>query len=219
MRDLLGVADDRIAVLPNCVSDPGAHPAVERDEPVIVFLGRLSERKGVPELLTALAEPEMAASRWRAVLAGDGPVADYRRRAGDLGLSDRVDFAGWLDERGTRALCAGADILVLPSHSEGLAMAVVEGLAHGLAVVTTRVGAHEEAISHGDTGLFVPVGDARALSAALAGLLADPAKRRRLGARGRAHYSARFGMDVYMRRLQGLYAGLEEPFSAVKAAE
>lgn len=202
---LLSVDVGRIAVLRNCVPDPGPHLPASGETPTIVFLGRLSERKGVPELIEALGHPAMAALRWRAVLAGDGPVEDYRRQAAALGLSDRVEMTGWLDQAETRALCRQADILALPSHAEGMAMAVVEGLAHGLAVVTTRVGAHEEAIKDGENGLFVPVGDVDALAGALARLVREPGTRSRLGAGGRASYLARFSMASYLRSLERVY--------------
>lgn len=126
---------------------------------MIVFLGRLSERKGVTELLLALSHPVMKELQWRAVLAGDGPVEDYRRQADAMALSNLVEMPGWLDA-GEAQPCVRVQIsTVLPSHAEGLAMAVLEGLSHGLAVVTTRVGAHDEVITDGETGIFVPVGD------------------------------------------------------------
>jgi glycosyltransferase involved in cell wall biosynthesis len=138
-------------------------------------------------------------------MAGDGPVEEYRRQVTAQGLGQRVTLPGWLGERETRELCARSDILVLPSHAEGLAMAVLEGLAHGLAVVTTCVGAHDEAITHGTTGLFVPVGDDVALAEVLARLVADVDERQRLSDRARVHYLARFSMAAYMRNLDGLY--------------
>ncbi|OWV82026.1 glycosyl transferase [Rhizobium sp. R634] len=205
LKTLLGVDERRIAVIRNCVPDPGARIVHIGEVPLIVFLGRLSERKGVPELLLALSHPVMKELRWRAVLAGDGSVEDYRRQAAALGLSDLVKMPGWLGADEAQALCARADILVLPSHAEGLAMAVVEGLAHGLAVVTTRVGAHDEVISDGETGVFVPVGDKDALAAALAKLVTDPGIRNHLSAKGRAHYLAHFSMKAYMRSLEELY--------------
>jgi glycosyltransferase involved in cell wall biosynthesis len=208
------VEPGRLVVLPNCVPDPGPHPAAGGRAPVILFLGRLGERKGVPELLAALASPPMAALAWRAVLAGDGPVTAYRAEAEVLGIGDRVELPGWVEEAETRALCRGADILVLPSHHEGLAMAVLEGLAHGLAVVTTAVGAHDEAIDDGASGIFVPVGDAGALAAALAGLVSDPERRAALAAGARARFVERFSMARYLPALRHLYAGLaREPAS------
>lgn len=216
---LLGVDARRVAVFNNCVPDPGPRRRDAAPEPTILFLGRLSARKGVPELLAALAAPQMAALPWRAVLAGDGPVDDYRREAEALGLGARVGFTGWLDEAATAALRRQADILALPSHAEGLAMAVLEGLADGLAVVTTPVGAHEEVITHGVDGLFTPVGDPVALAATLAGLIRDPAARERLGQNGRALYLARFSMAGYVRRLDAFYRELSGPPEALPAAE
>ena len=206
--DLLGVDAGRVAVLHNCVPDPGARPVLPDDVPTILFVGRLSERKGVPELLAALGSPLMAGLPWRAVLAGDGPLALYRQQAAALGLAHRVAIPGWLGAPEIRALCARSDILALPSHAEGMAMAVLEGLAHGLAVVTTRVGAHEEAITHEATGLFIPPGDPGALAAALARLVSEPALRRRLAAAGRALYLSRFGIRPYLHQLQDLYGGV-----------
>ncbi|MEP9373346.1 glycosyltransferase family 4 protein [Mesorhizobium sp. KR1-2] len=215
---LLGVDERRIVVAHNCVPDPGPRSARTAETPLIVFLGRLSERKGVTELLFALSHPVMKELRWRAVLAGDGPVEDYRRRATAMALSNRVEMPGWLGVDDTRALCARADILVLPSHAEGMAMAVIEGLAHGLAVVTTRVGAHEEAISDGKTGLFVPVGDSDALAAALAKLVSDPEARKHLSAKGRAHFLRHFSMKAYLQSLERLYEAVSaQPQSKVGA--
>jgi glycosyltransferase involved in cell wall biosynthesis len=208
LATLLGVDGRRIVVAHNCVPDPGPRPVRVGETPLIVFLGRLSERKGVPELLSALASPLMTGLQWRAVLAGDGPVDEYRRQAAALGLSQRVEMPGWLDLDHARALCGRADSLVLPSHAEGMAMAVIEGLAHGLSVVTTRVGAHEEAITGGETGLFVPVGDAHALAKALARRVADPEMRSALSGRARSHYLFHFSMAAYQRRLEKLYQAI-----------
>lgn len=206
--DLLGVDDARLVVLGNCVPDPGPRAAPRDPAPTIVFLGQLGARKGVPELICALASSEMAALPWHAVIAGDGPVADYRAEVERLGLGARVTMPGWIDRAAAHELCSGADILVLPSHNEGMAMAVIEGLSHGLAVVTTRVGAHADVITDGVTGVFVRVGDTVGLAAALGRLVGDPAKRECLSAAARAEYLARFSMAGYMRALGGIYARL-----------
>lgn len=205
LSTLLGVDERHIVVARNCVPDPGTVDGRVGSIPLIVFLGRLSERKGIPELLLALGHPTMKNLPWRAVLAGDGPVDNYRSKVAAASLSDRVGMPGWLDTGETQALCASADILVLPSHAEGMAMAVIEGLAHGLAVVTTRVGAHEEVITDGETGVFVPVGDPDALAATLVRLLGDPATLKHLSAKGRSHYLNHFSMKAYMRSLEELY--------------
>ncbi|WP_375686956.1 glycosyltransferase family 4 protein [Pseudooceanicola sp. LIPI14-2-Ac024] len=213
VRDLLRVPPERIAIAYNCVPDPGPRPARPGgDAPVhILFLGQLGPRKGTPELLSALAHPGMAGRSWRATIAGNGPVADYREMAVTLGLGDRVYMPGWVSEAEVRSLCQAADILVLPSHAEGFAMAVLEGLSHGLAVITTRVGAHEDLLRHDDTCVFVPVGEPAALASAMAGLIDHPAHRQRIGAAGRDLFLSRLDIRSYATRLADIYAGLGSP--------
>ena len=213
LRAELELPDGRILVFPNAAPDPklgdraSAWPP-EEHQVHLVFLGYLSARKGVPELLAALASPSVAGLRWRATLAGGGPVEQYRARAAALGLADRVTFIGWIDQSAASALCADAEILALPSHAEGLALSLLEGLAHGLAVVATPVGAHAEVIDSGESGLFVPPGDVPALAKALARLISDPALRNHLQSGARQRFVDRFDVRVYTARLTRLHLGL-----------
>jgi glycosyltransferase involved in cell wall biosynthesis len=202
---------DRVVILHNAVPDPV--PDLERPhrpgEPChFLFLGYLSARKGVPELLRALASPPMTQRRWRATLAGGGPIDEFRKLADDLGILDRVCFPGWLDGAGVRALCSQADVLVLPSHAEGLAMSVLEGLSHGLAVIATPVGAHSEVIEPEVSGLFVPPGDVPALAGALVRVIDDESLRARLGRGARERFLAEFDVRRYATRLTQLHADL-----------
>jgi glycosyltransferase involved in cell wall biosynthesis len=213
LRAALALPEAPVLVLPNAVPDP--HPAPRTAATVaaagpahLVFLGYLSARKGVPELLEALASPALAALPWRATLAGGGPVDEFRVRAAALGLADRVAFPGWIDQPAASALCASADILVLPSHAEGLAMSVLEGLAHGLAVVATPVGAHAEVIEPEQSGLLAPPGDVAALAAALTRVIGDPALSERLRAGARQRFLDRYDVRSYAARLARLHVGL-----------
>jgi glycosyltransferase involved in cell wall biosynthesis len=211
ISQLFEVPRDRVIVLRNAVPDPLPDPSrtPHPGKPChLLFLGYLSERKGVPELLRALASLPMTTGGWRATLAGGGPIDAFRKLAEDLGILDRLCFPGWLDEAGVRTLCADADVLVLPSHAEGLAMAVLEGLSHGLAVIATPVGAHAEVIEPEVSGLFVPPGDVPALSHALARVIDDETLRRRLGRGARERFLAEFDVRGYASRLTQLHAGL-----------
>ncbi len=207
---LLRLPPGRIAVLHNAVPDPLPADRARRPEAAchLVFLGYLSARKGVPELLRALASPALQARPWRATLAGGGPVEEFSRLAGELGIAGRVAFPGWLDQAAVAALCAGADILVLPSHAEGLAMAVLEGLSHGLAVIATPVGAHREVIEPEVSGLLVPPGDVGALADALVRVIDDAALRGRLQAGARRRFLAKFDVRAYADRLGRLHASV-----------
>jgi len=214
ISQLLQVDRDRVTVLHNAVADP--EPDLDRrrvsGKPChLLFLGCLSARKGVPELLRALASPTLKHLHWRATLAGDGPIDEFRNLAKDLGILEKVCFPDWLDEVGVSELCASSDVLVLPSYAEGLAMSVLEGLSHGLAVVTTPVGAHLEVIEPEVSGILVPPGDVTALADALARVIEDESLRSRLARGARNRFLEAFDVRHYAARLEQLHAGLFAP--------
>jgi glycosyltransferase involved in cell wall biosynthesis len=211
LASLLQLPQHQIAVLPNAVPDPlpDGVPVHHLHRPChILFLGHVSARKGVPELLQALSSPQLRSRQWRATLAGGGPLAEFRRLAVEFGITERVDFPGWVDQARARALCFDADVLVLPSHAEGLAMAVLEGLSHGLPVITTPVGAHPEVIEPEVSGLLVPPGDVDALAQALVRVIDDGDLRSRLSTGARRRYLEKFNVRGYAERMSQLHANL-----------
>ncbi len=207
-RDLVAAmtpeAASRVAILPNATRPPEPArlaAAAPREDVVILFLGRLGARKGVPQLIEALAG--LDPGHWRCIIAGDGDVEGTRAEIARRGLGDRVSAPGWVGPSEVESLLGEADILVLPSFDENLPMSVIEAMAHGLAVVATPVGAVEDIVADGQTGLLVPPGDTEALRQALKRLVADPALRRRLGEAARSLHAARLAIGPYADALAG----------------
>lgn len=205
IADRVPDARDRTVILPNATAaiTPSA-PRPDADGPVLLFLGRVGPRKGVPELVEALHRIA-GIEGWRAVIAGDGDVAQTRERIASLGLSARVGVPGWVGPEEARALLTSSDILVLPSFDENLPMSVIEGMSAGLAVVATPVGAVEDILSDGDTGLLVPPGDPAALAEALRKLVQDPQLRRKLGHAAQDYHRRHLDMAPYMARLTAIW--------------
>ena len=202
---------ERLVVLPNAVPGPPEavlsrrRPAGEGNPCGILFMGRLEPAKGVSELIEALADPRLASCDWRASLLGAGAIDDYRRQAARLGIEDRLEFAGWQDSAAVERRLAEAQIFVLPSHFEGLSMALLEALAFGLAVVATNVGAAEEIVEDGTSGLLVPVGDHEALVTSLLSLVSDPISRTSLQRQARRRFNDSFDISTYCRKLEQIY--------------
>jgi len=197
-----------IAVVPNSVPLPQL-PAHACEPGRMLFLGRLEEAKGVFDLLDACA---LLAPRYpglRLVLGGEGDVERVRRRAAGLGLAGQVELPGWIGPAERAAELARAAVFCLPSHAEGLPMAVLEAMAAGRAVVATRVGAIPELIEDGVNGLLVPPHDVSLLSAALASVLHDDALRGRLGARARETVERHYSTRAVGARLGQIYHELE----------
>lgn len=190
----LGVPAQRVRVLINGVPEPVARRRQPGAMQQVLFVGNLSERKGVSDLLAALAAPGFDAQHTRVSFAGGGDVQAYRRRARELGLQDWVRFEGWADQRRVAELMAQADVLVLPSYDEGLPLVILEALSHGVAVLCTPVGEIPSMLRDGEHALFTPAGDVPALAAQLQRLLHNPPLRERLERQGRALYEAEFSM-------------------------
>ena len=207
----------RVAVVPNAVPLPAtAHSLAdqadqggEAERPGrILFLGRLEPAKGTAELLDAAAALAPRFSQLRLVMGGNGDMEGFRRAAGARGLADRIELPGWLDAAARDAELARASVFCLPSHAEGLPMAVLEAMAAGKPVVASAVGGIPELISDGVNGLLVPPHDAGALAAALARLLGDAPLRRRLGAQARATVEAQYSTQAVCGRLAAIYNDL-----------
>ena len=218
--DVLRVPARRVDIIINGVPEAIVDAGEDRgDGPCrLLFVGNLSDRKGLLDLLHALAS--LDTSGLQVTIAGGGDVARYRRRARELGLDSLVRFEGWCDQARTRQLLAASHVLVLPSYDEVLPLAILEALAHGVAVVTTPVGEIPALLTHGSNALFVPPGDPAGLAAGLQQVLREPGLREKLARNGRRLYEERFGLADFFgrvasvhRRHFGVAAQLAEPLA------
>lgn len=213
----VGVFPDQVDVVYNGV-DWGDRPAradrerarlglgLPLDEVVWAVVARLTEQKGLPYLLDALAAMPRASRPW-ILLVGDGPQRPtLERQARDLGVTDRVRFTG--TRRDLEELFAAADGFVLPSLWEGLPISLLHAMAAGLPVVSTAVGGNTEVVVHGETGWLVPPRDSAALREAIERLTGDCELRSRLGKEAREVASARFSIARYVAEIDGLYERL-----------
>jgi glycosyltransferase involved in cell wall biosynthesis len=199
-QDFLGrLAPDRpVHVVPNGVEIPG--------ELRVLTIGTLGRHKGHFEILEAAAQLRGAPVRF--LLAGPdqttgrGDGAELRRYADRLGLNGQVTFLGPVDAAARRELLREADVFLLPSHAEGMPNAVLEAMAAGLPVITTRVGALPEMLPD---GVFVPPGDATAIARAVLDLARDPVRRRELGLRNHQRAAQHYSLDRALQLLDQLY--------------
>ena len=186
-----------------------ARLGVAEGERVILSVGRLSREKGHADLLRALArltevEPEL---KFKAVVVGDGPErAALEASAASPGLKGRIVFAGHADD--VRPFYAAADVMALPSHSEGSPLALLEAMAAGVPVVATAVGGVPEVAADGETALLVPARDTHAFAGALARMLTDGALSGALAANASARVAADFSPEARARALVEFYGRL-----------
>lgn len=193
-----GVPAEKIVVIYNAVEPvDGVEPlpVLLRTPVKAVTVGRLVPWKQVNGLLEALTEvPELGL-----VVVGDGPERPrLERRARELGVQDRVYFAGRRPKKEALGLMAACDLFVLNSAYEGLPHVVLEAMALGLPVVATAAGGTPEVVRDGETGVLVP-GQYGTLGASLSALARDPALRRRLGRAARQWIGERLSAENMIR--------------------
>jgi glycosyltransferase involved in cell wall biosynthesis len=184
----IGVPRHRIVVLPNPVVLPDIVPARALNGKVpFVYFGLLSRRKGVFDLLEAVARlsPECRA-RAKFVLAGNGDIALLREHADKLGVRDVTEIREWVEPVERDRLLAEASAFVLPSHTEGLPMSLLEAMAWGLPPICTPVGSIPEYVVNGANGLLVAPGEVSELAKAIEKMVSQDEDRVQMGRIARA---------------------------------
>jgi glycosyltransferase involved in cell wall biosynthesis len=206
----IGVAPDRIHVVPDGVAPPGPieamdwrrHFGLAPGATILGCVGALTPEKGHADLVEALAV--LPDPTHHLVLVGAGPEAGaLRDLAAGHGMAERVHQTGFLDE--PLAALAGFDIFVQPSRLEGFGSAVLDALALGVPVLTTAAGGLPELVEADVSAVVVPPGNPPAMARAL-DRLSDPELRRRLAAAGPAR-AALFTVDRLVDRTLAVYAG------------
>lgn len=186
------------------IADSGSVPAGNLR---ILFLGAVGRRKGIYQLIEAIAQARDGLQVPLLLqVGGDGEIAECRALAEQLKVADRIQFLGWVGPAERDALLKEADIFVLPSFNEGLPMSLLEAMAAGVPVVTTRVGGIPDLVEHGCNGLLVDAGDVGALARAIVQLGSSPRERRAMAERAYAHVAAEYSEAINVPRLERLYA-------------
>ncbi len=180
----------------------GELPAV----PTLLYHGRVDARKGVNELIDAFAALVAAGRDLRLVVSGIGPdVGATRSRAAALGLGGRVEFAGYSSYADAPSAYRRGDVFVSPTYSEGFSNTILEAMASGLPIVSTRAVGVVDCLEHGRDALLVEPRDAVGLADAIARLLDDAPLRRRLARRALADVRRLYSWGTVGRQILEVY--------------
>lgn len=216
-----GIGADRLRLVPNGIEleefeRRPARGGFRRDHglgdaPLVLYLGKLTPRKGVDHLIRAFAARRTANAHL--VIAGNdmtGVAAGLRRLRDDLGLRERVHLVGLLVGRERLQALVDADVLVYPSEHEIFGLVPFEGLLSGTPVVVSDDCGCGELVTRAGAGFLVPYGDPLTLADRFETLLADPEAGARMVRRGRAYIAAHFAWPE-------VAAGTERAYDAAAA--
>jgi glycosyltransferase involved in cell wall biosynthesis len=174
----------------------------------VLFLGWIYDFKGVYDLLHAWVLFRQRCPGWKLVVGGKGEVDRFLAEADRLGVRPDLEFLGWAGPETKVAELRRADIVVLPSYSEGMPVSVLEGMAYGAAVATTPVGGVPDMMQEGVHGMWMQPGDIGGIAETLARLAESAELRRRLARAAYLHVVEHNSVEATLRPLLALYARL-----------
>lgn len=177
-------------------------------EPYVAFAGRLTEAKGVGDLLAAIARLKAQGCPVRLRLAGSGDMNRWREMTCAHGIEELVSFAGWLDDDARVAFLRNAALFCMPSHHESFGIATLEAMFARLPVVGTRLGGFLDLVEEGVNGFLVEPGDVEALAHCIRRLVDTPALARRMGNAGFERAHARYSCASIVEQYAQCYRSL-----------
>jgi glycosyltransferase involved in cell wall biosynthesis len=201
---------DRPQLDPDALTRLRASLSIPTDTPIVGFVGRLVAEKGILELFEAAQRIIATMPRVHFMFVG---IHEPDKIDGiSPATAERYSIAAHCTFTGRRSdmpeLYALMDMLVLPSHREGFPRAPMEAAAMGLPCIVTDIRGCREVVVAGETGLFVPLGDAPALAEAILHLLRNPSLAASMGAKGRVLAQQRFDERLVFERVRQTYAEL-----------
>jgi glycosyltransferase involved in cell wall biosynthesis len=184
----------------------------ERDPLRLIYIGRVAREKGLHEVLQGMRWAVEEGVDAQLVIVGDGPDRHRLMRCAEqLDIADRVRFIGPKFGAEKVSTLAGADVMVLPSYSEGLPYALLEAMAAGIPVIATPVGAVPDVVVHRTHGHLVPIRNARAIADSLTALASDREQLFQMSQACRSRVAAEYSIE----RVAGQFAACYSPWSVV----
>lgn len=176
------------------------------DMPLVLYLGRLDQRKGVEYLVLSAPSVLKEISDAKFLSVGRGPFEKpLKQLTKRLGVQDTFIFHPFISDSHLPSLYAAADVFVLPSRWEGFGISMLEAMATAKPVVSTNVSAIPEVVIHGKTGLLVETGNHHQLAEAIIKILSDRNFAKGLGINGRKRAEKVFNWDVITKKTLELY--------------
>ncbi len=208
VRNLAPEATVAVIANPGPAPQVDVTPAGERGA-VILYAGKLELRKGYDDLLGAMPRILAAVPQARLICAGHGEIEAARQLARQLGVQEHVEFLGWVSGAAKDDAFRRARVFCLPSHGEGLPMALLEAMAAGTPSVVTAVGGIPDVIVHQSNGLLVQPGHVEKIAEAVVSLMTDDRLANDIAANALFTVRQKHSSAVVCRQLSDLYEAVD----------
>lgn len=199
-----------VSIVENFAVIPHNIAAVENRKNIILFLGHIEAGKGVydiPQIVKRVIEdiPDV-----KFVLCGNGKVDEFKRIVVENNLDNYIELTGWINNQQKDELLNSSKICFLPSYSEALPMAILEGMAYGLPVVSTNVGGIPAVVSEGINGYLYEPGSITDFANAIIKLLNNPNLCKKMYENNIRKISNEFSIESNVKKISAIYQDIEK---------
>lgn len=200
----------KLTVIPNGVfvnSDEDAIPLKQGKPFLLLFMGNLLQRKGVYDLIEAIRIVRHKCVAISLYLCGEGETQKVRERIRSMGLDETVVVPGWVEGAKKEELLNRAYLYILPSYIEGLPVSVLEAMATGCPVISTKIGGIPDILEDGIEGFLIEPGDVASLADSILTLLNDPSLWNRMARAAKKKVISEYSVLQTLDALKELYRG------------
>ena len=181
---------------------------VESKENYFLYAGTVCARKGYADLIKAFGKIAKKYPGWKVKIAGNGEIENGKALAIEQGISNQVEFLGWISGDLKDKAFREATVFCLPSYAEGFPMAVLDAWTYGLSVITTPVGGISDVAKDGENMLLFNPGDIESLAIQLERMITDVALRERIKIASKDFAAGKFNINTVNKQLGDLYSEL-----------
>jgi len=210
--DWARIPNEKVSYVPNGVDTNYFKPSKDK-KPFILFVGRLTKRKGADILIKAFARVSNKLTEYKLIIVGDGEEkTKLKNLVKKLNIENYVSFMSNIPMSLLREIYAKASIFVLPSRGEGFPLSLLEAMSSGCAVIATKISGVVDVIDNGKNGLLVKPGDERDLSQTLEFLLSDGSLIKKLANNARKLVERKYNWDIIAKKTIKIYKNIKIKF-------
>lgn len=209
------VPEDRIEIIENysVLHEDALEERMQREcNNTVLFLGELGKRKGCYDIPAVIAQVKKSIPAVRFVLAGAGSEVDekaIKKLIDEKGVSDNVEFPGWVRGDTKDKLLREADVFFLPSYNEGMPMSVLDAMGYGLPVVSTNVGGIPKIVHDGENGYCCDLGNVNRFAKGITEILLDRKERKSFGEASWKIVKEGYSLEAHLKLLTKVYGKVE----------
>ena len=171
----------------------------------VLFLGAINEMKGCYDIVDIAVNLKKKIPDVKFIIAGAGEEQQVAEKASNIGVSENIEFPGWVRDKEKDSLLKSCDLFLLPSYTEGMPMSILDAMGYGLPIVSTNVGGIPKIVKNGKNGYCCEPGDISNMSECIISMLSSKDTLESMSKRSLDIIKEKYSFEEHLKKLESLY--------------